>query len=416
MKKILLSSLVAGSLTLVACNGGGSSMANNPNITTSNPGTVTGDNSGDSGSGQNSASSSGNVIPVTIDSGPSGTSPYNTPFVSVTVCNVNNPSNCQTIDHIILDTGSMGLRIFANKLNSSLGLVNENAGGSATAECTLFGSGYDWGSIAMATVKMGSEVASNIPVQIINDPTIPDVPSDCSSQGAYNDLGGANGIIGVNPLPYDEGSYYSCSGSSCSLNNNLSTAQQVVSPVYMFANDNNGVIVQLPNVPAGGASSLNGTLTFGIGTQSNNQLTAKNIFTSNGSEQDGSFTTSYDNSNYDSIFDTGSTQVFFDTPSNTSALTLCSDGSGLYCPANTTTISAQLMSLGGGNATSLSFNIINFDNYLNANPNTVVVPNSGGQGGGNFFIWGLPFFYGKTIFSAFSGASTSGGTGPYFAF
>ncbi|MFZ0312963.1 MAG: DUF3443 family protein, partial [Candidatus Korobacteraceae bacterium] len=32
------------------------------------------------------------------------------------------------------------------------------------------------------------------------------------------------------------------------------------------------------------------------------------------------------------------------------------------------------------------------------------------------FDWGLSFFYGRDIFTAIDGASTSGGTGPYFAY
>lgn len=395
MKKLL--SLTMLGIFLTACNNGATSAGSSNQTTTNNSSTST------------------NVVPVVVDAGPTGQSPDNTPFVTVTICNVNNPSNCQTIDHIILDTGSMGLRIFANKINSSLGLSHETTSGSTVGECTLFGSGYDWGSIALANVQMGGELATNIPIQLINDSTIPSVPSDCSNQGAYNDLGGANGIIGVNPLPYDNGSYYSCSGSSCSLNSSIATSQEVVSPVYKFANDNNGVIVKLPQVPSSGATSLNGTLIFGIGTQSNNTLTAQNVFTSNGTEQDGSFTTTYDGGSYDSIFDTGSTELFFDTPNNTAALTTCTDNTDFYCPAQTTTISTQLSSLNSATGITFDFNIINFDNFINAYPNSVVIPNAGATGGDNFFIWGLPFFYGRTVFSAFSGANTSGGTGPYFA-
>lgn len=412
MKKIQIISTALIGLTLAACNGGGGSNSSSSNASSTSNTPIE-----SSGLPQKSSNSTvNNVVPVTVDGGPSGNSPYNTPFVSVTVCSVSNPTNCQTIDHIILDTGSMGLRIFANKLNSNLNLTNENVNGSPTAECTLFGSGYDWGSIAMANVQMGSEVATNIPIQIINDPTIPGVPSNCSNQGAYNDLGGANGIIGVNPLPYDNGTYYSCSGSSCSINSDINTNQQVVSPVYMFANDNNGVIVQLPNVPSGGSVSLSGTLTFGIGTEQNNQLTAQNVFTSNGTAQDGSFTTNYDSGSYDSIFDTGSTELFFDTPANSPALAVCQSLSGFYCPTSTTTINTQISSLNGSNAINYSYNIINVENYLNSNLNTEAIPNAAAEGGDNFFIWGLPFFYGKKVFSAFTGANAGGTTGPYFAF
>jgi hypothetical protein len=32
------------------------------------------------------------------------------------------------------------------------------------------------------------------------------------------------------------------------------------------------------------------------------------------------------------------------------------------------------------------------------------------------FDWGLPFFFGRQVFTAIEGASTPGGSGPYFAF
>ena len=101
---------------------------------------------------------------------------------------------------------------------------------------------------------------------------------------------------------------------------------------------------------------LSGTLTFGIGTQSNNQLTAQNVFTSNGTEQDGSFTTTYDGGTYDSIFDTGSTELFFDNPGNNPALTTCSNNTSFYCPSSTTTISTQLASL--NSSAGVNFNLI----------------------------------------------------------
>ena len=33
-----------------------------------------------------------------------------------------------------------------------------------------------------------------------------------------------------------------------------------------------------------------------------------------------------------------------------------------------------------------------------------------------YFDWGLSFFYGRTVFTAITGASTPGGPGPYFAY
>ena len=98
----------------------------------------------------------------------------------------------------------MGLRIFASKLNSSLNLTKQTINGQTTAECTLFGSGYDWGSIALANVKMAGEIANNVPIRSLMILVFQACLATGSNEGAYNDLGSANGIIGVNPLPYDQ--------------------------------------------------------------------------------------------------------------------------------------------------------------------------------------------------------------------
>ena len=45
---------------------------------------------------------------------------------------------------------------------------------------------------------------------------------------------------------------------------------------------------------------------------------------------------------------------------------------------------------------------------------SVVVEATGSQPG--FFDWGLPFFYGRTVFTAIEGAATPGGAGPYWAY
>src|SRR5207248_2177278 len=52
-----------------------------------------------------------NVEILTVDAGPAGG--VNTAFVSVQVC-VPGTTTCQTIDHVEVDTGSIGLRILAD--------------------------------------------------------------------------------------------------------------------------------------------------------------------------------------------------------------------------------------------------------------------------------------------------------------
>ena len=60
----------------------------------------------------------------------------------------------------------------------------------------------------------------------------------------------------------------------------------------------------------------------------------------------------------------------------------------------------------------MTFNVGNadaLDGRLNAF-SEVAGPNPGS------FAWGLPFFFGRTIFTAIEGQTTPGGVGPYFAF
>ena len=49
------------------------------------------------------------------------------------------------------------------------------------------------------------------------------------------------------------------------------------------------------------------------------------------------------------------------------------------------------------------------------NTNGSAFPGLGGPSP-NEFDWGLPFFYGRTVFTAIENQSTAGGLGPYFAY
>jgi hypothetical protein len=66
---------------------------------------------------------------------------------------------------------------------------------------------------------------------------------------------------------------------------------------------------------------------------------------------------------------------------------------------------------------NVNFAVANADQIFNANPsfnafNDLAVP----SGDGTTFAWGLPFFYGRTVFTAIEGRNTPAGMGPYFAF
>lgn len=91
-------------------------------------------------------------------------------FTSIKVC-IPSTSNCQTIDDVLVDTGSYGLRLLSSSGGGALtlSLPNENASnGNPLGECAGFVSGFTWGPIKTADVIISGETANNLPVQVID--------------------------------------------------------------------------------------------------------------------------------------------------------------------------------------------------------------------------------------------------------
>src|SRR5512137_1727192 len=116
-----------------------------------------------------------NVLLVTVNGSLCSNNAFlNKACVSVTVCTPGT-TNCQTIDDILLDTGSFGLRIFSQVLTVSLSPVSTGSG--TLGECVQFADGTsDWGSVQTASVILGNEPTVQVPIQVI-DSTFGTVPS-----------------------------------------------------------------------------------------------------------------------------------------------------------------------------------------------------------------------------------------------
>jgi hypothetical protein len=404
-RSALGSALVAASaaVLLAACSGGGSDSGSSNGNTGNTPTTLK------------------NFIPVTVDAGPTGRS-LNVPFVSVTVCKPGT-TTCATIDHVVLDTGSYGLRLVQNAALTGLNLPAVNApSGSPAGECGQFVSGFTWGSVRSADVKLGGEVAANIPMEIIGDTStnFAKVPLSCSSVGAnLSSVAslGANGILGVGLLKEDCGTtcaqyalnvYYSCTATGCTTSK-MPISSQVVNPVARFASKNtNGVILTMPNVSNSGVATLAGTLTFGLGTETNNAVPGS-VYKASSL---GNFKTTYKNVAYNQSFlDSGSNGLYFYDPT----ITACKNNIGFYCPSTPLTFTATNTASDNSKSGQVSATLVSVDTLL-ASMNAAPVGGTTGNLSSSQFDWGLPFFFGRSVAVAIEGQTTPAGTGPYWAY
>ncbi len=385
-------------IILVACGGGSSSSSSSDSDQSSLP----------------SVNLSANSISINVGAGTAKN--VNTPYVSVTICQPGT-NICKTVDNILLDTGSTGLRVLASTI-TSLQLTQVVVNYAPILECASFISGDAWGPVKLADVKMSAEVASSIPIQILADPSYSTIPSACggSQNTQISTTLKTNGILGIGLFINDDQSYFNCvptALNNCRISLSLAPNLQVQNPVAAFPVNNNGVILKLPSVGATGAKLVTGSLTFGIDTQTNNSSVGSYVIPTNSS---GLFTTIFNNTTFNSSFiDSGSNGLYFPSGSLSSVLVDCSSFtlSGFYCPAVTQSYMASL---------TLKNNVLSNVSFSAANAKTLVANgnyaynNITGQIGGNLFDWGLPFFFGKSVFIGITGRTSSAGIGPYYAY
>ncbi len=412
MRKWLTPASLAALMAIQGCGGGdgGGGGAPTPAAATADTNTV--------------ALTGPNVQPISVNAGLGGS--VNLAFTSVVLC-APGSGNCQTIDNVLIDTGSTGLRIMSSALSASLSLPQQmDAKGDPVVECAQFADGYAWGPVKLADLKIAGEQANSLPIQVIGDPKVSLAPSRCSATGpsrnSVSELR-ANGILGLAIFRQDCGNacvlsgrpgiYYTCPSSGCQAAA-IPLALQLQHPVSMFAVNNNGVIIELPSVPAAGAASVSGSLVFGIGTQANNGIGSATVIGVD--SVTANFTTIYNGASYSASFiDSGSNAFFFadaGTP-------VCTDPSaaGFYCPPAAKNVSATILGRNGGSA-PVNFSVANAVTLVKSNPGFAAFGNlAAPQFAANSFDWGLPFFYGRKVYTAIEGTGTPGGPGgPYVAF
>jgi hypothetical protein len=381
-----------------------------------------------------------NTLAVVVDAGPSGVSAFNRPYVTVKVC-VPGSTTCANIDHVLLDTGSWGLRLVRSVLTAS-GVTltpSTDAQGKAIQECAAFSGGQTWGPVAPADVTLAGEVAAKVPVQVLDDTNSsapPPSTSICVSSGSVHNAVpelGANGILGVGVFAQDCGTlcvnatpaqeiYYGCTATAagaCTAENVALTAQ-VTNPVALFATDNNGIIVDLPGLQnANGDATVQGQILFGLATQTDNALPATGL-TVLGADAGGDFTATYNGSTtvLPALIDSGSDDYNFADPNMPTCTSTPPNNAawvGYYCPA---VAPQSVFAVNTGRGTNNATNTVNF---AIADPNTFVATatafiNLGGGQGSTRLTWGMPFFYGRKVYIGIDQTMSGTLKGPFYAY
>lgn len=210
MRKILMISAASCLFALMTACGGGGGDSKSPAPSTESPpsSTSTSPTAGQTNGQPTTTPTSpttgtapppvANRMSVTV--GPNPWNAQNVLYTSVKIC-VPGTSNCQTIDKVLVDTGSFGLRLFNSQITLPLQKISATVGGTLT-ECTTFGSGTAWGTVAQADIKLAGEVASKAPIQLIADPAVSGSATNNCIPAGVTDLNspsalGANGVLGV---------------------------------------------------------------------------------------------------------------------------------------------------------------------------------------------------------------------------
>lgn len=419
-----------------------------------------------------------NSVPVTVSFGPNGYSApsssinnnyYDGIYTTVTVCEPGT-TTCATIPNVLVDTGSVGLRVLSSELSNVTLPTITDASGDVLYECVQYGDlSYTWGEVAVGTVQIAGETASQlpgqpansgVPIQVIAAGGTAPSGAECTSGDGPSDNSvaalGAYGILGVGSYAQDCGSacvsstspeLYILTPSSGPEYVEVPLVDQVTNPVTAFApsptggSDTNGVLVQLPSVPSTGQSAIpaagqSATLTFGISTQTcpgspqgcvNNSLASQSIYELDdyGNFQQAVYNgVTYTSANSGGTFlDTGSDALYVLDPTTLTTATgvttiNCADN-GYYCPSTPLSLDITVY---GSNSTSgeYTLNIDNADSLFSGCSECAVYNDLGGVSGTStstdYFDLGLPFFLDRgTVFVNIAGTNSTYPNG-YWAF
>ena len=356
-----------------------------------------------------------NIVPLTVRTPHSG---FNRMVVSVTLCGPGT-GHCATIDNVMVDTGSTGLRIESSAIPADLVLPAFTAtDGKPLAECLRFVHDEAWGPLYRADMRIGGLTAKNLPIQVIADDLRPR-PAGCPVSIAKPT---SNGTLGIGPHLLDcqgacmqnasrPGVFVKNTGSWQPLLGSVPIESRLPNPVALFAQHGNGIVLDLPASPAAGTSEIAGTLTFGVGTAANNRIPGAQILRI---DANGRFTTRYGGVDYpESYIDSGTeTYILADK-----GLPRCPGMTWAFCVSPSRKLETTMVGTDGRRVPVL----VTIGDYRGALERRVGAWDGFAEvaeRASRAFVWGAPFFLGRRVALVFDGRATgetAGVPGPFYA-
>lgn len=347
---------------------------------------------------------------------------HNRMTIGVTLCPVGatDRTRCRAIPHVMVDTGSTGLRIQATAIRGSVhdfapALSRQNR---PLVECQKFVGvhNYAWGSIRRADVYIGTEVVHDLAVEFVNDPDYR-APRSCRSNSTVT----SNGTLGIGWRRIDALTFQAYGSSGNPTLNAQNDDNHLHNPVAMLATHNNGEVFDFPALKDGD-TSVPGTITFGVDTDASNTIPASASYVP--LDRNGHFTTTLFKRSYpDSYIDSGTTDLTFASTQirkcpGTIATNSYFNPSNTYFAATLHENPGALPADGTRDPdVAIRFLIADQPTSCNAHPPDVGYTATGTKAP-DLFVWGAPFFIGRRVFlvQGRNAGGSSAETGQLYAF
>ncbi len=355
-----------------------------------------------------------NVMPLVMRTPRAG---FDRMVVGITVCQPGTP-RCATIEDVMIDTGSTGLRLESSAVPTWLRLPPFlGPGGRPLAECVRFVHDTAWGTLNRADVRLGGLTARGLPLQVVDDQGGSQPPACPRSDVRPT----SNGTLGVGQHLFD------CQGA-CEQraeapgvfvrdDTGWSPIEGVVEPRYRLPNPvsylpghDNGIVIDLGSPPNGGAREITGTLTFGVGVVAGDGVGTAGILHLDAS---GRFTTMLGGRSYPSSYIDSGTETYV---LSDDGLPRCRDMAWAYCAEPRRTLDAEMVGADGGKImTRFSVGSYRASRERHAGASDDVAEVAEPQS--TAFVWGAPFFLGRRISLVIDGRSipsAPGLVGPFY--